>query len=236
MRNLALFAEAVPTWIETAFGDVRWRAEYCDGSYIAVWNGHPETGYLPVIDSCRKALSISRRHHSWTVRQHVRVAAGGPRIAMPFTYGHILSALVIHKMSKAKYREPIVEAYVVAGSVKDGKPTVADSIGLAMRVVLSFHDVIELVVNTLVWAVTISSDGSHRISRVLPRGLAPVATELPDMPPRTVLRTCEGLDVQREDGSRQDLLEAALYSKPPPPKPRRRRSKKLFNGVYPVRV
>jgi hypothetical protein len=94
-----------------------------------------------------------------------------------------------------------------------------------MRVVLSYHDAITLAANSLVWAITVSSDGSHRIARVWPRGLAPTSARLPSdlSNTNTVPRACQGLDVELDDGRRQDLL---VHMRPTTP--RRRALSKLF--------
>jgi len=193
--HLGWFAEGIPTWTNTCFGDVRWRVDYRDGRYVPVLMGKEAPVPLPFIPSWRKALSLSSRHRSWVVSQHARIAEGGPHLAMPPTYGHVRSALAIHRVITAKSREPIVEAYMIAGDVEDGKPTAADSISLVSRVVLSYRDAIMLAVNALVWAIAILPDGSHRIARVLPRGLAPTSTESPDLPAYTIAMSCVGLDL-----------------------------------------
>jgi hypothetical protein len=237
VEGFSFFVGLIPTWAETIFGWVRWKAEYRDGASIATWEGTPATELLPALDTRRKALSLSRRQRSWIVRQHRRIADGGALIGMPLDYERTRSALVVHKVRTAKHREPIVEAYLVGDNVEAGKPLLAPALGMAVRVVLAYHDVIALAANSRVWALAVSPEGSHRIARVWPRGLAPTSARLPSdlSNTNTVPRACQGLDVELEDGKRQDLLVASLYSKPRP-KPRKRRPEKLYNGVYPVRV
>jgi hypothetical protein len=60
----------------------------------------------------------------------------------------------------------------------------------------------------------------------------PASVETPNVEYNTVLKTCEGLDVKLENGERQDILSADLYSYPRPRKPRKRLPKKRFNGIY----
>jgi len=232
VENFANFVEVIDTWMNTVLGELLWRAERHNGVWTAMFGTTPAPEMFPRIETCKRALLLARRQDPWTVRQNSKVAAGGALIGMPPNYNRNLGALVVHNVITLKQQEPVVEAYFVPDSV-GSRPSLDPYLFRPMRVLLAFHDLVSLAANSVVWALTTSPVGvPQRLARVVPRGLLPASAEMPDVVPNTVLKTCEGLDVRLENGERQDILSAALYSYPRPRKPRKCLPKKLFNGIY----
>jgi hypothetical protein len=239
VEKFASFVEVICTWMEGDIGRRVWRNEVYRGVRTAMLWDSPWRSWLPEIDSWKEALSLSRNQSPYKVRQHSRLATGGTRFGIPPNRAGSPSAIVIHRVKVAKSHEPFVEAYIVQNCDEYAKPLLDPYLRRLLRVFLSFHDAIRLVVNAQVWALTHSPiDGVQQIVRVLPRGLSPAIPETPNSVPGTILMNCDGLDIELNNGKRQNLLQAALYSYPWPrsPRPRKRRSTRLFGSVYPVGV
>jgi hypothetical protein len=235
VENMAGFVEIINTWSGCATNRMLWRAEDHNRVRTAMLGRLPGCDSLPCLESFREALSLECPQRLWTVEQHARIAAGGALLEVPPNCVGSPTAIVVHRLKSSTSREPVVEAYWVQDCDDAGKPILVPHFIRPMRVVLSFHGLVNLAANLRVWAlVTSPSDGSQQIARVLPRGLSPAPPEVPNRVPGTTLLNCQGLDIKLDNGERQDICGAALYSYPRsrPRKKKKRLLKKPYNGVY----
>ena len=223
VENFVSFVEMINTWSGSHFDRKLWRAEYYKGTGTAkLWNS-PSWASLPMIDSWKEALSLGRDQRLWTVMQYARITTGGKQLEIPPNVAGGIMGFVVHQVQSAQSREPLVGGYIAQDCDDYGRPRPAPHLFTPQRVVLPYHDVVTLAVNSRVWALTTSSsDGTERVVPVLPRGLSPAAPDVANTVPGTTLMNCAGLDIKREDGTRQDLCHAALYSYPWPSKRRKR--------------
>jgi hypothetical protein len=223
VENFVSFVEMINTWSGSHFDRKLWRAEYYNGTGTAkLWNS-PSWASLPMIDSWKEALSLGRDQRLWTVMQYARITTGGKQLEIPPNVAGGIMGFVVHQVQPAKSREPLVGGYIAQDCDDYGRPRPAPHLFRPQRVVLPYHDVVTLAVNSRVWALTTSSsDGTERVVPVLPRGLSAAEPDVANTVPGTTLMNCAGLDIEREDGTRQDLCHAALYSYPWPRKRRRR--------------
>jgi hypothetical protein len=223
VENFVSFVEVLNTWTGSGVNRMLWKAEYYNGTGTAkLWNS-PSWASLPVLESWKAAISLGRSPGIWTVMQHSRIRTGGNRLAIPPNVLGASTGFVVHQVQRARSHEPLVGGYIVQGCDDYGRPRLDPHLCTPQRLVLPYHDVISLAVNAQVWALTTSSsDGTEQVVPVLPRGLLPAKPDVANTVPGTTLMNCAGLDIEREDGTRQDLCQADLYSYP---WPRRRRKR-----------
>jgi hypothetical protein len=235
VENMVGFVEIINTWSGCATNRMLWRAEEHNRVRTAMLGQRPGCESLPCLESFKEALSLGPPQLLWTVEQHARIAAGGALLEVPPNRVGTPTAIVVHRLKSSKSHEPVVEAYWVQDCDDAGKPLLAPHLIWPMRFVLSFHGLVNLAANSRVWAlVTSPLDGSPQIVRVLPRRLSPTPPEVPNRVHGNTLLNCQGLDIKLDNGERQDICRAALYSYPRP-RPRKKRKhllKKPYNGVY----
>jgi hypothetical protein len=223
VENFVSFVEMINTWTGSDVNHMLWRAEYYNGIGTAKLCNSPSWASLPMIDSWKEALSLGRDQRLWTVMQYSRITTGGKLLEIPPNVAGGIMGFVVHQVQSAKSREPLVGGYIAQDCDDYGRPRPDPHLFTPQRVVLPYHDVVTLAVNSRVWALTTSSrDGTERVVPVLPRGLSLAEPDVANTVPGTTLMNCAGLDIEREDGTRQDLCHAALHSYP---WPRRRRKR-----------